>query len=132
MSLDNDSIIKFLNFILDSELSLTYKKVFTKTFIHTYLNDNNKDKIKDIIKNKSNEIYDYLFLTQYDKVKNNPDKLKLVNEAKRKYYQKNREKVNENNKMYQRKNKEINILKEENEKLKNLLSNQDKNLIEKE
>ena len=81
MSLDNDTIIHILNFVLDGDMNIMYKKVFLKKYINNYLNDDNKDIIKNIIKEKNNEIYEYLFLSRTEKSNYN----KIV-ENKKKYY----------------------------------------------
>ena len=62
MTSRNDTIIEILNFTLNSDLTIMYKKVYLKKFIKEYLNDNNKDELMNIIKNNNKEIYDYLFL----------------------------------------------------------------------
>lgn len=121
----NDTIIEILNFILDSELTLTYKKVFLKVYIQKYSTEENKEEIKNIILNKDKGIYNYLFLSQYDKLKNKPEKLKSINEAKKKYYYKNKKEISDKRKQVYHENKELINLKEENEKLKLLLKNQD-------
>ena len=70
-----DTIIEILNFTLNSDLTIMYKKVYLKKFIKEYLNDNNKDELMNIIKNNNKEIYDYLFLDRNDKNRYNHNKI---------------------------------------------------------
>ena len=120
MSSHNDFIIEILNFLLNSDLTIMYKKVVIKKYINEYLNDNNKDELMNIIKNNNQEIYDYIFLERYDKKRQNYHQIlerqKKYNEAhkeelkeKRKlYYQKHKEEKLQKVKEYQLKKKEIN------------------------
>ena len=111
MSSRNDFIIEILNFVLDGDMSIMYQKVFLKKYVKQYINDNNKDEIINIIKEKNNDIYEYIFLSQYDKRKNNPDKLKKMNEINKKYYYNHKEELIEKSKEnYKKKKEELNKL----------------------
>ena len=120
MSSRNDFIIDVINFTLNSDLSLMYKKVYLKKYVNYYLNDDNKDDIINIIKNNNNEIYEYIFIDNNDKNSNKYVKKleckKKYNEAhkeelkekRKQYYQKHREEKLQKVKEYQLKKKEIN------------------------
>lgn len=137
MSSRNEFIIETLTFFLNSDLSLLYKKVVLKKYINKYMNDDNKDNIMNIIKEYNQDIYDYIFLNEIEKIqkyyKNTinkraqyyQDHKKEILEKRKQYYQENKEKENNKNKNnYRKRKEELNNLKEENEKLKNLLNNQ--------
>jgi len=120
MSSRNDFIIEILNFTLNSDLSLMYKKVYLKKFIKEYLNNDNKDILMNIIKNYNVEIYDYIFLERYDKSRQNYQQVlerqkkyneehkEELKEKRKQYYQKHREEKLQKVKEYQLKKKEIN------------------------
>ena len=117
MSLPNESIIITLNFLLNSDLTVLYKKVVIKKFIDEYINDEIKNDIKNIIKNNNIDIYNYVFSI---KKKCDPEKLsknykkyyennkEILKEKRRQYYQKHKEKEINRNKEYQLKKKELN------------------------
>lgn len=120
MSSRNDFIIDVINFTLNSDLSLMYKKVYLKKYVKHYLNDDNKDDIINIIKNNNDEIFEYIFIDKNDKnsnmYKKNMESQKKYNEAhkeelkekRKQYYQKHREEKLQKVKEYQLKKKEIN------------------------
>jgi len=130
MSLDNELIkneyqneficdtIKFI--LINSNLSIVYKKVILREYINNYLNNNNEDKIKDIIKNYDIKIYDYLFLNQQEKNKKNVKEYyknhkKELNEKRMNYYYEHRDQELQQKKEYYKKKKQEKI-KEINDK----------------
>lgn len=119
MTSRNEFIIETINFVLDGDMTIMYKKVFLKKYINNYLNDNNKDIIKNIVKEKNNDIYEYLFLSRTEKSSYNKklEKQKIYNEEhkeqikqfKKKYYQEHREEqINKSKENYKKKKELIN------------------------
>lgn len=122
MSSHNDFVLETINFFLDSNLTNIYKKVVIKTYLAKYLTNENKENIINILKNKNNEIYEYIFLNLKEKKKNYYEKTK---DEKKKYYQEHKEEISQRNKeKYNKKKEEINKIKEENEKLKKMLNSE--------
>lgn len=124
MSLDNELIkneyqnefiydtIKFI--LINSNLSIVYKKVILREYINNYLNNNNEDKIKDIIKNYDIKIYDYLFLNPQEKNKKNVKEYyknhkKELNEKRMNYYYEHRDQELQQKKEYYKKKKQEKI-----------------------
>jgi len=108
MSIPNEYIYITINFLLNSDLSIMYKKVVLKKYIDNYINDTNKDNIINILKNNNNDIYDYIFLNPKEKIK----KYNKSREIKRKeYYENNKEKICEKGKLYYQEHKEHKLLK---------------------
>lgn len=110
------SINEIIIFILNSNMSIMYKKVFLKNFIKEYLNDNNKNEIIELIKNNNEEIYEYLFLSYTDKLKKkSPDKFKKLSEIKKKYSETynelHKEELKEKRKIYYQNHKEDKLRK---------------------
>lgn len=114
-----NNIIDVINFICNNEnIYVMYKKIVLKEFINNYMNDDNKEEIQNIIKNYNIDIFNYIFLNKTEKNKityqkslsyrkeyynKHRDKL---NEQKRQYYQEHREEEINKKKQYYYKNKE--------------------------
>lgn len=125
MSLTNENIIEIINFILDGNMTITYQKVFLKNFINKYLNDNNKELVINTIKEKNNEIYEYLFTS----LKDNTERNKKIIASRKNYYQKNKEILCEKKRIYYQEHKEEKLLKnkEYRERKKQELLNKEEN-----
>ena len=110
------TINELIIFILNNDMSNKYKKVFLKKIIKEYLNDKNENEIKDIIKNNNNEIYESLFLSYNDKLKNKSlDEYNKYIEIKKNYNEKyneiHKEELKQKRRIYYQKHKEDKIKK---------------------
>ena len=103
MSLNDEFICDSINFLLNSNLLLIYKKVVLKKYINHYINENNKDIIKDIIKNNNIVIYNYIFLDNEQKNKINYQKSII---QRKQYYQNHKEELCEKRKLKYQENKD--------------------------
>ena len=99
-----NNIIDVINFICNNEnIYITYKKIILREFINNYMTDDNKDDIQKIIKNYNIDIFNYLFLNKTEKNKITYQKSLSY---RKEYYNKHRDKLNEQKKQHYQEHRE--------------------------